>query len=191
MSAQTCPGSAAAALGLCLSLSGVLVAQTMVLPADIDWLTPGLRYDSLSKAGLTQADREAVLAQVEMTSFDTPESWLSELRVGRVSLGASEGLVVRATQMLCGGTGNCETWVFRCEDGRWVNLFDGEAPVISGLGLVRQNAAIPDLVTTANLSAEVEYWTRYTFDGKGYRRSECYEVEGRATSRRVARRVCR
>jgi hypothetical protein len=49
--------------------------------------------------------------------------------------------------------------LFRRENGRWLSLFDGEAPVVSSAGLVRQNAGVRDLVTTAHLSAERDQWT--------------------------------
>jgi hypothetical protein len=171
-------------------VSAVLLAQPTNLPADIDWLTQAQSQDTFSKAGLTQADQQQILKQVEITSFDVPNSWLSELRVARISLGTSAGLVVRGSQLLCGGTGNCQTWVFRRENSSWLNMFDGEAPVVSRAGLVRQNAGVRDLVTTAHLSAEREQWTQYRFDGHLYRRTECYRVDSGATSRRAERVAC-
>jgi hypothetical protein len=108
---------------------------------------------------------------LEVTSFDTPDSWLLELRVRRISLGKSDGLVVRGTRLLCGGTGNCETWVFRRAHDKWLNTLDGEAPIASGIGFVRQTAVINDMVVTANQSADMETRTRYKFDGKLYRRA--------------------
>lgn len=121
---------------------------------------------------------------METTSFDVPDSWLAELRVARISLGTSAGLVVRGTQLLCGGTGNCQTWVFRRENSKWRSLFDGQAPVVSRAGLVRQNAGVRDLVTAAHVSAGREQWTQYRFDGHVYRRTECYQVDGGTMGRR-------
>jgi hypothetical protein len=179
-----------AAFSLFFSFSGVLLAQSMTVPADIDWLTQVRSQDTFSAVGLARADQQQILKQVETSSFDIPDSWLAELRVGRVSLGTSAGLVVRGTQLLCGGTGNCQTWLFQRGNGKWRNMFDGEAPVVSSVGLVRQNAAVRDLVTTTHLSAERELWTRYRFDGHVYRRTECYRVDRSATSRRAERVAC-
>jgi len=35
---------------------------------------------------------------------------------------------VRGTNLLCGTTGNCQTWVFRSVNGRWASLFE-EGPL--------------------------------------------------------------
>jgi hypothetical protein len=183
-------GSRPAVVYLFFVLSAVLFAQPTNLPADIDWLTQVRSQDTFSRAGLTQADQQQILKQVEITSFDVPSSWIAELRVARISLGASPGLVVRGTQLLCGGTGNCQTWVFRRENSRWLSLFDGQAPVASRAGLVGMNAGVRDLVTTAHLSAERDQWTQYQFDGHVYRRTECYQVDGGATARRAERVAC-
>lgn len=171
-------------------LAGVLFAQSTSLPADIEWLTPLRSTETLARAGLTSAEQQQILKQLEVTSFDAPDSWPAELRVRRVSLGGVAGLVVRATQLLCGGTGNCQAWVFRREQDGWLNMFEGEAPVVSSVGFMRQTGVVQDLVVTANLSAEREHWTRYRFDGKVYRRTECYQVGGGVQSRRAERVEC-
>ena len=181
MSLRTRAGPAV--VSLFFVMSPLLFAQPTNLPLDIEWLTQAQSQDTFSRAGLTQADQQQILTQVEITSFDAPDSWLAELRVARISLGTSAGLVVRGTQLLCGGTGNCQTWVFRRENSGWLNMFDGQAPVISRAGLVRQNAGVRDLVTTAHLSAEREQWTTYRFDGHVYRRTDCYRVDRGATGR--------
>ena len=173
-----------------LSLTGVLFAQATSLPADIDWL-PGMQSkETFSASGLTRAEQQQVLKQVQDTSFDVPEAWLAELRVRSISLGSAAGLAVRGTKLLCGGTGNCQQWIFRRENSRWLNMFESQAPVVSGVGLVRQATAIKDLVVTANLSAERESWIRYRFDGTFYRRTECYQVDRGATGGRAQRTAC-
>jgi hypothetical protein len=146
--------------------------------------------ETFSAAKLTRVEQERILADIEATSFDTPDSWLDELRVRRISLGEAYGLVIRATRLLCGATGNCETWVFRHAAGQWVNALDGEAPVASSIGFVRQTDGTKDLVITANLSAEAERWTQYRFDGGVYRRTVCYNAHGGPTSERVETVPC-
>jgi hypothetical protein len=158
----------------------------------VDWLKGVNDNETFSTAGLTPVEQRQILSQVTLTSFDTPDSWLSELRARRISLGKSDGLVVRATQLLCGGTGNCETWVFRRTNNRWVNMFKGEAPVVSGLGFVRQTAGIKDVVVSANESADKENWTQYAFDGKFYRPTVCYDVlYGGTKDERAEKVACR
>jgi len=188
MSLRTC--SARAVVCLSFALSAVLFAQSINVPADIDWLTRVGSQDTFASAGLTLADQQQILQQVENTSFDIPDSWLAELRVGRISLGTSAGLMVRGTQLLCGGTGNCQTWLFRRVNGRWLNMFAGQAPVVSRAGLVRQKAGVRSLITTAHLSAERDQWTQYRFDGRVYRRTECDQVDGRTLGHRAERVVC-
>ena len=143
-----------------------------VAPAtDVDWLSELADSEIFPTANLSVAEQKSVLDQIESTSFDVPESWFAELRVRRISLGTSEGMIVRATRFLCGATGNCETWVFRRTAAGWINMLDGEAPIASGIGFVRQNLPVRDLVITANSSASTSDLTRYTFDGHVYRRS--------------------
>jgi hypothetical protein len=144
-----------------------------VAPAgNIDWISALADSESFSAANFTPAEQKSILDQIASTSFDVPESWLAELRVRRISLGRSEGIVVRATRLLCGATGNCETWVFRRTAAGWMNLLVGEAPIASSIGFVRQNLPVRDLVITANRSANASALMRYSFDGKLYRASK-------------------
>ena len=114
---------------------------------------------------------------MEKTSFDVPDSWESELRVRRVSLGEAEGLILRGTKLLCGGTGNCETWVFRRSQGNWFNLFAQEAPVVSGVAFEQEaTGGIKNLLVSANSSAARESRVLFRFDGKFYRQSECFDI---------------
>ena len=107
---------------------------------------------------------------MEQSAYDTPDSWEKELRVRRVDLGSGPGVVLRGTALLCGATGNCQIWVFRKMDGRWVSLFGNEAPVAEGFQLgPNVTNGIKDLTISANVSADAGGRTTYRFDGKGYR----------------------
>jgi hypothetical protein len=77
---------------------------------------------------------------------------------------------------LCGGTGNCQTWILRRANGEWLNTFSGEAPIASSIGFVRQPGAVRDVVIGTHESAASALWTRYRFDGRSYRRAACYRV---------------
>jgi hypothetical protein len=133
--------------------------------------------DTFRGARLTPSEKEQVFEEVAGISFDTPDSWESELRVRRVILGGvEEGLVVQGTALLCGGTGNCETFVLRHVNSRWVAMFDEQAPIASGFGFGPESSnGIKNFVIAANQSAEMEKYTVYKFDGKLYRAGQCYE----------------
>jgi len=45
---------------------------------------------------VTAAERKQIIDQVENTSFDAPDSWDTELRVRRISLGQADGLIIEA-----------------------------------------------------------------------------------------------
>jgi hypothetical protein len=165
------------------ALAQDFAVTAIALPADTD---------SVAAAKLPAAELKQILDQVEQSSFDTPDAWESELRLRRVPLGGGDGLVVRGTAMLCGGTGNCETWLFRRVDGVWVNLLDGEAPVVASLGFGQHlSHAAPDLVATTHLSATASSRTVYVFDGKVYRPDACYEVDGAAAQPAVTKVACK
>jgi hypothetical protein len=152
-------------------------SQASSLPKKIHWLKDLGDNETFLAAKLTAAERKQIIDQVEKTSFDVPDSWESELRVRRVSLGEPDGLVIRGTQMLCGGTGNCETWIFRRSQGNWFNLFEQEAPIVSGFGFEQEaTGGIKNLFVSANSSAAKESRILFKFDGNFYRQSECYEV---------------
>lgn len=158
-----------------LSISGGATASR---PArGIEWLKDLSASDTFLAAKLTPVEEKQIIDQVESTSFDAPDSWDKELRVGRVSLGDSDGLLVRGTQLLCGGTGNCETWVFRRSQGKWLNMFDQESPIVSKFAFEGNSGqGVKDFLVSANGSAAKESRTLFKFDGKVYRQSECYEV---------------
>jgi hypothetical protein len=69
--------------------------------------------DTFAAARLSAKEIREIVAEVEQSAYDTPDSWESELRVQRVDLGACPGIIVQGSKLLCGGTGNCQTWVFR------------------------------------------------------------------------------
>jgi hypothetical protein len=133
---------------------------------------------SIRVAGLTSAEIRQIKAEVEKTSFDTPDSWEDELRARRVSSGASEMLVVRGTRLLCGGTGNCQVWVFVRLKNQWKPTIGQQAPIASGLAFEDEtNHGVNNLLLVANLGGDKDRYTRYRFDGKFYRPEECLDVE--------------
>jgi hypothetical protein len=130
-------------------------------------------------AKLSSTEMDGIFKEVEKTSFDYPDSWQSELRARRVSLGNADGLVIQGTKLLCGGTGNCQTWVFRSSNGRWISMFQGQAPIISAFGFAgNKSHGIKDLATVAHLSAENSAYSVFVFDGNFYRETHCYEISG-------------
>jgi hypothetical protein len=174
-------------LALCM-LGGAALAQELdftaiPLPADTD---------DIAAAKLPPAEVKQILDQVEETSFDTPDSWQAELRLRRVPIAGGDGLVVRGTALLCGGTGNCQTWLFRRSNGAWAKMFDGEAPIVAGLGFGRHvSHEIPDLIATAPLSASASTYFVYVFDGTVYRADACYEVEADGAKRSAKKVACK
>ena len=127
--------------------------------------------DTFAAARLSPKEVQQIIAGVEQLAYDTPDSWSEELRAKRVNLGSSPGLVLQGTKLLCGGTGNCQVFVFRNANNRWVSLFgDDQAPLAEafqlGPGVTR---GIKDFTVTANSSAEAGQRVTYKFDGKFYR----------------------
>ena len=145
-------------------------------------------------AGLSAVEIRQVVAQVENSSFDTPDSWDEELRVRRVPWVESEVLVVRGTRLLCGATGNCQVWVFRRAGKQWRSTFEKDAPLASGLGFTdRTTAGLNDLLLVSSLGGDKDRYTHYRFDGKFYRRAECFDVtasEGPAADTGVQKITC-
>ena len=136
--------------------------------AQMQTIGPG---ETLAAAKLSPGEVREIIAGVEQSAYDTPDSWEKELRVRRVNLGSGPGLVVRGTSLLCGATGNCQMWLLRKVDGRWVSLFGAdEAPVAEGFQLGPDSTnGVKDLAISANISAAGEKRTTYKFDGKVYR----------------------
>lgn len=127
--------------------------------------------DTFAAAGLTAKEVREITDGVEQSAYDTPDSWASELRVRRVDLGSFPGMVVRGTKLLCGGTGNCQTWVFRKAAGKWVSMFGGDqAPLADSFQFgPTSTGGVKDFTITGNSSAEDSHRVIYKFDGKLYR----------------------
>ena len=154
-------------------LAATVLAQDVKLPG----MTQLQEGDTFRSARLTPSEKEQVFAEIAGISFDTPDSWESELRVRRVILGGvEEGLVVQGTTLLCGGTGNCETFVLRHVNSKWIAMFDEQAPIAAGFGFAQESSnGVKNFVIAANQSAEMEKYMSYKFDGKFYRANSCYE----------------
>ena len=176
-----------------LSLSVTATGATRSSAERIAWWLKDLSAnETFPAAQLTAAERKQIIDQVENTSFDAPDSWDKELRVRRISLGAADGLIIRGTRLLCGGTGNCETWVFRHSPGRWLNLFEQEAPIVSGFGFEQEAAGgIKNFLVSTNSSAATERRILFKFDGNVYRQSECYEVWIDGAAERIEKVPCK
>lgn len=127
--------------------------------------------DTFAAARLSAKEVQEIVAQVEQSAYDTPESWDSELRGERVDLGASPGLVVQGSNLLCGGTGNCQIWVFRKAGERWISLIGKDQVLIAESFRLGPNltAGIKDLSISANTGEGSDKNTTYKFDGTFYR----------------------
>jgi hypothetical protein len=160
-----------------LGLGVLWAAATFALPADVVWIPPLRQDETLAAARLTAAEQRSIVEQLEATSFDVPDEWSREVRVRHIELGTVQGLLIRGTDRLCGGTGNCQTWIFtHAGSSRWLNGFESEAPIAASVGLDSAAAPIKDLVLTTNRSADAKTWIRYRFDGHHYRETECFDV---------------
>lgn len=156
------------------------------------WLKDLSADETFTAAKLTAAEQKLIIDQVQNTSFDAPDSWDTELRVRRISLGQADGLIIRGVRLLCGGTGNCETWVFRQSSGKWLNLFEQEAPIVSAFGFEQEaNGGIRNFLVSANTSATEETRILFKFDGKVYRQGECREVWVDGAAERIERVPCK
>jgi hypothetical protein len=85
--------------------------------------------DTFAAAKLTQKEVSQLIPALEQLAYDIPDSWSTELRAKRIDLGSSSGLVLEGTNLLCGGTENCQIFVFRRVHDRWISLFQGQAPI--------------------------------------------------------------
>jgi hypothetical protein len=131
------------------------------------------RNDTLAAVQLTADERRQILAAVEESAYDVPESWDEELRAKSVDLGSSRGIVLQGTNLLCGATGNCQLFVLRKVNDRWLSLFESEqAPLASsftfGPAVTR---GIKDLTVVTNSSAQAGERVNYSFDGLAYRQA--------------------
>jgi len=154
-------------LFFCIGLFSFLTFSTTAL-AQMESLGP---KDSLSVASVTAKEIHEIIAGVKKSAYDTPKSWITELRLRRVNLGDGPGIVVQGTSLLCGGTGNCQIWVFRKANANWVSLFANDHAVLAegfnfGPAVTHH---IKDLTIETNLSAEGSKRVTYKFDGRLYR----------------------
>jgi hypothetical protein len=127
--------------------------------------------DTFRAAALSSADIKEIVKQVEDSAYDIADDWESELRVRHVDLGASPGLILQGTKLLCGATGNCQAWVFRKAHNNWILIFaKDDVPIAEGFRLgPGVSGGIKDFTVWANSSAETERTVTYKFDGKLYR----------------------
>jgi len=144
-----------------LSVAALAAAQLQTVGAS----------ETFSAAKLSANETQEIVAAIEQSVYDTPDSWEQELRVRRVDVGSGQGLVVSGTKLLCGATGNCQIWVFLNTNGRWVSLFEGgDPPIAEGFQFgPGASHGVKDLTTSTNSSAERSKHTTYRFDGKVYR----------------------
>jgi hypothetical protein len=126
--------------------------------------------DTFAAAKLTKQEINQIIPVLEQLAYDIPESWNAELRAKRIDLGDSQGLVLEGTNLLCGGTGNCQIFVFRRVNNRWISLFQGEGPICEAFTFGPRNTnGIKDLSVTSNQSAGAAHRVTYRFDGQFYR----------------------
>lgn len=149
-----------------LVLYGVLFFAQPAAPAHS--LGPSDTFDT---AHLTQDDVRQIIAAIEPSAYDTPDSWTAELRAKRVDLGNGAGLVLQGSTLLCGGTGNCQVFVLQRKKGHWVSLLgNAQAPLAEafqfGPGI---SHGMKDFTVIANTSAGLDQRVTYQFDGRRYR----------------------
>ena len=130
------------------------------------------RSDTFAAARLSTREAHEVVDAVELSAYDTPDSWKKELRVRRVDLGGDTGLVVQGSNLLCGGTGNCQIWIFRKARGKWVSMFGSDAvPIAESFQLGPSTTqGLKDITIVTNSGAEGGERAVYRFDGKQYRK---------------------
>jgi hypothetical protein len=127
--------------------------------------------ETFNTVELSPKEVQEIVEEVAQSAYDTPDDWKKELRVRRVDLGNRAGMIIQGSKLLCGGTGNCQTWVFRKAGNRWVPLFPNDlVPNAESFRLgPSATGGIKDFTIVANSSAEAEQTVTYKFDGKFYR----------------------
>jgi hypothetical protein len=156
-----------------MNISAVVLFTTVLLfakPALTQMQSLGPK-DTFNSVGLSAKEGQQIVAEVEQSAYDTPDDWKKELRVRRADLGNNSGMVVQGSKLLCGGTGNCQTWVFRKADNKWVSLFPNDrVPMAESFRLgPGVTDGIKDFTIVANSGAEAGQTVTYKFDGKSYR----------------------
>jgi hypothetical protein len=126
--------------------------------------------DTVAATKLSAIEIAEIINAVKKSAYDVPKSWSAELRFRRVDLGIGAGIVVQGTSLLCGGTGNCQIWVFRKAKANWVSLFKNDQAVLADAFQFgpTQTHHIKDLTVATNLSAEETRRVTYKFDGRRY-----------------------
>lgn len=126
--------------------------------------------DTFAAAKLMQKEVSQLIPALQELAYDIPDSWNTELRAKRIDLGSNPGLVLEGSNLLCGGTGNCQIFVFRRANDRWVSLFQGQAPICEAFTFEPGTTnGIKNLTVTTNQSAETAQRVTYQFDGQFYR----------------------
>ena len=152
----------------CIALGVVLCGSVFALP-QMQSLTA---KDTWAAAKLSKQEIQQITAAVENSVFDTPDSWEQELLVRRVGLGAAPGVIAQGTELLCGGTGNCQIFIFRKADGKWVSLFKSDAPIAESFELGPSlTHSIKDLSVSANEGEGKDGRAVYKFDGQFYQKA--------------------
>jgi len=148
----------------------ILNAMLICVPAWSQTQSVGPK-DTFAASRLSAKEIHEIVGELEQSAYDTPDSWQKELRVKRVDLGTSPGLIVRGSHLLCGGTGNCQTWIFRKAGDKLVSLFPRDHVAIAeGFRLgPHLTGGIRDFTVFANSGAESGQTVTYKFDGKFYR----------------------
>jgi hypothetical protein len=126
--------------------------------------------DTVAAAKLSTIEIDEIINAVKQSAYDVPKSWRGELRFRRVDLGIGPGIVVQGTSLLCGGTGNCQMWVFRKAGAKWVSLFKNDQTILAegfefGPALKHH---VKDLTVSTNFSADETRRVTYKFDGRRY-----------------------
>ena len=128
--------------------------------------------DTFAAARLPKQELAQLEQELEKVAFDYPNSWSAELRARRIDLGGSPGIVLEGTHLLCGGTGNCQIFVFRKVGGKWISLFAEQAPIGESFRFGPSSTnRIKNLIVVANSSASAPSRVTYKFDGKFYRQN--------------------
>ena len=158
-----------------LSIAWLLPLAAMAAPIDFKAFALPSAADTFVESGLRAAGRRDILQNVALTAYDTPDSWDAELRIRHDRVGPWHVAVVRGTSRLCGAGGNCQTWLFRLEGKRWVNVIAaGQAPIIDGLSLTRAGRGKAwRLMTRTRISAQEAQFAQYRFDGRLFHRTRC------------------
>jgi hypothetical protein len=156
-----------------MNISAVVLFSTVLFfakPALTQMQSLGAK-DTFNSVGLSAKEVQEIVEEVEQSAYDTPDDWKKELRARRVDLGNNPGMTVQGSKLLCGGTGNCQTWVFRKADNKWVSLFPNDlVPIAESFRLgPGVTDGIKDFTIGANSSAEAGQIVTYKFDGKFYR----------------------